>query len=272
MAGRYHDGGYNRERYGSDGGGRRHRPLPEEPPFTAYVGNLPNGIVQGDVQYMFNKLKVRSIRLVRDKETDKFKGFCYVEFDDQESLQQALKLDGALLEDRQIRVDVAEGRKDRDGGGRGGGRGRGDNRGHRGHHGGHHSDRGHRGGGGGGYGDRQYDDGYGHRGGRDNYNRGGGGGRYDDRRDHPGSHANFGRRDRRDSDRRPPSDDFREPTAEEAAARPKLKLLPRTVKDPVNALADTMQKQSIFGGAKPREENLEEGSNSRRTSESNNVD
>ena len=56
--------------------------------------------------------------------------------------------------------------------------------------------------------------------------------------------------------------------AEEAAARPKLKLLPRTVKDPVNALADTMQKQSIFGGAKPREENVG-GPDSRRTSESN---
>jgi len=284
MAGRYHDGGYQqRERFNSDG--RRHRPLPEEPPFTAYVGNLPNGIVQGDVQYMFNKLKVRSIRLVRDKETDKFKGFCYVEFDDQESLQQALKLDGALLEDRQIRVDVAEGRKDRDGGrgGHRGGRGQ-DRGGHRGgHHGGHHSDRGHRGGGGGaggGYGERRYDDGYhggehrGGGGGGHNYNRGGN--RYEDRRggDNPGSHANFGRRDRRDSDRRPPnSDEFREPTAEEAAARPKLKLAPRTVKDPVNALAETMQHSTIFGGAKPREENLEgEGSNSRRTSESNNVD
>ena len=57
--------------------------------------------------------------------------------------------------------------------------------------------------------------------------------------------------------------------SEEAAARPKLKLLPRTVKDPVNALAETMQKQSIFGGAKPREETVE--SNSRRESESNPV-
>merc|ERR1711862_908992 len=175
------------------------------------------------------------------KETDKFKGFCHVEFEDQASLQQALQLDGALLEERNIRVDVAEGRKDRDGGRRGG-----------------YDDR--RGGG--------YDDG-GHRG-HNNYNQGGHrGGRYDhqDRRDNPGSHANFGRRDRRDSDRRPPPDnDFKEPTAEEAAARPKLKLLPRTKKDPVNALADTMQSQSIFGGAKPREENAG-GSDSRRTSE-----
>ena len=108
-----------------------------------------------------------------------------MEFDDQESLQQALKLDGALLEDRQIRVDVAEGKKDREGdftkkssclftkkrfhvifiaGGRGGGRGGqgGGRGGHRGgqHHGGggHHADRGHQRGG---YDDRRYDDGNG---------------------------------------------------------------------------------------------------------------
>ena len=42
------------------------------------------------------------------------------------------------------------------------------------------------------------------------------------------------------------------------AGRPKLKLLPRTVKDPVNALADSMQQSNIFGGAKPRDEKLYE--------------
>ena len=43
---------------------------------------------------------------------------------------------------------------------------------------------------------------------------------------------------------------------EELAARPKLKLLPRTTSEPVNSLASSSQASSIFGGAKPREENL----------------
>ena len=39
--------------------------------------------------------------------------------------------------------------------------------------------------------------------------------------------------------------------SEEAAQRPRLKLLPRTVKDPVNAIASDLQQTKIFGGAKP---------------------
>ena len=41
---------------------------------------------------------------------------------------------------------------------------------------------------------------------------------------------------------------------EELSHRPKLKLLPRTVKDPVLEVADKTQQMSIFGGAKPRDE------------------
>jgi hypothetical protein len=44
----------------------------------------------------------------------------------------------------------------------------------------------------------------------------------------------------------------------DTSGRPKLKLQPRTVKDPVNAMAETSQTSTIFGGAKPREEKLQD--------------
>lgn len=267
-------GGQNRGYRGGGGGGRGgggggggQKPLPTEPPFTAYVGNLPNGLVQGDLELIFKDLRVRSVRLVRDRDTDKFKGFAYVEFEDLDSLKEALTYHGALFEDRNLRVDIAESRdrgKDR-GRGRGGQGGfRGGNRG---------GGRGGRGGmdGGGGWNDRGNDDGqfgdrrggrgggYRDRGGFDGGSRGGGGGGYD-----RGGGGSFGGGGRSRQDRPPMrEEEFREPSPESAAARPKLKLKPRTVAAPVLQKSEAERNTSIFGTGKPREAAAEAESKTR---------
>lgn len=44
-----------------------------------------------------------------DKETDKFKGFCYVEFDSPQDLERAIALNGMVeVEGKQVKIDVAD--------------------------------------------------------------------------------------------------------------------------------------------------------------------
>jgi len=260
--------GGGRQRRGGGGGGSQ-RPFPTEPPYTAFVGNLPPNSVQGDVDNIFRDLRVRSIRLVRDRETDKFKGYCYVEFEDPDGLREALAFNGAVYGDCQLRIDIAEGRRDDRGGG---GRGRGGGRG-----GGFEDHRG-----GGRPGSGEYSGGRG-----ESFPRGGGGGRYREDGGHPadndrggaygGGAYNDGGRGfdgRRGYGPRggggggrgsyggggggPPPEEFREPDPEDAARRPKLNLKPRSVADPVNQLAEGIQRAKLFGDAKPREEAAEE--------------
>lgn len=88
--------------------------MPTAPPYLAFVGNLPQGIVSGDVNQIFNKFSVKHVRLVKDKDTDQFKGFCYVEFETLEELQEAIDLDGRIQLDNNpnpLRIDVAEQKK-----------------------------------------------------------------------------------------------------------------------------------------------------------------
>jgi len=88
-------------------------PLPTSPPYTAYVGNLSFEAREEDVKNFFERdAKVIHVRLQFDKEYNRSKGYCYVEFDDIESLKNALKLNSEDFFGRPIKIDVAEARPD----------------------------------------------------------------------------------------------------------------------------------------------------------------
>jgi len=56
-------------------GQTRNHVIPNEPPYTAYIGNAPDTMVQGDFEHqLFVGLKVKQVRLVRDRQTDRFRG------------------------------------------------------------------------------------------------------------------------------------------------------------------------------------------------------
>uniref|UniRef100_A0A1I8I2N6 Eukaryotic translation initiation factor 4H n=1 Tax=Macrostomum lignano TaxID=282301 RepID=A0A1I8I2N6_9PLAT len=274
----------------------------EEPQTTVYIGNLPSDSIQGDVEHIFSACKIRSIRMVRDRETDAFRGFAYVEFEDTVSVKKALELNGALYDGKELKIDVAQNRNRNGGfrGGRGGGGGP-----HQ-----HHGNMRGGGGGGGGGGFQNYGGGAmeftrgGGRGGRGGGGRGRGGGpggppQYQQNFQPPYHQPNYyppqhhsqgngrggrgggppfhgggggppfqgggppfqgggppfqggGRRQRQGSSgggggRKSESSS---PPPPPAPGRPKLKLLPRTVAEPVNA--EPPRNSSIFGSGRPR--------------------
>ncbi|XP_067140415.1 eukaryotic translation initiation factor 4H-like isoform X2 [Centruroides vittatus] len=213
--------------------GRPQRPLPQQPPFKVYVGNLPQTCVQGDLDLIFKNLKIREIRLIRDKETDRFKGFCYVEFEDLESLKSALEFDGAQFGERSLRVDVAEGKREKGGFSNRGREGFGNKR----------FGETRRGGGGGGGG--------GFRGGFSERERGSFPERDFDRGQRGGA---FSGRSGPPARKPYAVEEFKDIAPDDGGHRPRLKLLPRTVSAPVNDVAETSDRVSIFGGARPRDE------------------
>ncbi|XP_030573893.1 heterogeneous nuclear ribonucleoprotein A1 [Drosophila novamexicana] len=92
----------------------RNREVPTDPPYIAFVGNLPKGLVQGDVMKIFDDFEVKSVRLIKDRETDEFKGYGYVEFTTLEQLKRALSRNGRIKLDNlsaPLRIDIADHRR-----------------------------------------------------------------------------------------------------------------------------------------------------------------
>ncbi|MFH4975579.1 hypothetical protein AB6A40_002288 [Gnathostoma spinigerum] len=94
------------------------KPVPDEPPFKVFVGNLPSDCIEGDIDAIFKGLSIREARLIRDHETDEFRGYAYVEFRTKEEMEKALELNGIEYDNKVLRIDVADAPKNR--GARGG--------------------------------------------------------------------------------------------------------------------------------------------------------
>ena len=94
-----------------------------------YVGNLPYGVTDSDLQQMFEPHgTVQSAQVIMDRDTGRSKGFGFIEMSsDSEATAAISAMHGKEVDGRALTVNEARPREDRGGGGGGGGgRGRGD--------------------------------------------------------------------------------------------------------------------------------------------------
>ena len=83
-----------------------------------YVSNLSFNVTDEDLQsYFLDYGAVTSAKVITDKETNRSRGFGFVEMSDDASAQKAIaELDGATVDGRAIKVMIAKPREERTGG------------------------------------------------------------------------------------------------------------------------------------------------------------
>ena len=107
---------------------------------SVYVGGLSFYAEEHDLQDLFGKYGNAQVNIIKDRETQRSRGFAFVRYDTKDEAQSAINnLNGADIKGRNVTCSFA---KPRGGGGGGGGGG----------FGGGYGGRGQGGGGGGGYG------------------------------------------------------------------------------------------------------------------------
>ncbi len=90
-----------------------------------YVGNLPFDTTEQAIREMFAQCgTVVSVALIKDRDSGQSKGFAFVEMSSQKEAQTAIStLNGKMIGDREMKVNIAKPREERPGGFRGGGGG-----------------------------------------------------------------------------------------------------------------------------------------------------
>lgn len=79
-----------------------------------YAGNLSYKMTEDSLKELFEQHgEVTSVKIIRDRETGRAKGFGFVEMSDKEKAENAIKkLDGTEVEGRNIKVNFAKPRRE----------------------------------------------------------------------------------------------------------------------------------------------------------------
>ncbi len=76
---------------------------------SIYVGNMPYSAKEEQLKELFGKFgAVHSVKIILDRETQRPKGFCFVEMDDESALKAIEALDGKDFLGRNLRVNEAK--------------------------------------------------------------------------------------------------------------------------------------------------------------------
>uniref|UniRef100_A0A914CET3 RRM domain-containing protein n=2 Tax=Acrobeloides nanus TaxID=290746 RepID=A0A914CET3_9BILA len=76
---------------------------------SVFVGNLPYRATEDDLGNLFSQAgRVNGVRIVYDRDTNRAKGFGFIEFGSEQDAQNAVsQLDGSEFQGRQLRVNIA---------------------------------------------------------------------------------------------------------------------------------------------------------------------
>ncbi len=81
---------------------------------SIYVGNLPYGTSEEELRELFSQFgAVHSVRMIMDRETGRFRGFCFVEMNMGEADQAIQSLNGNDYGGRTLRINEAKEREPR---------------------------------------------------------------------------------------------------------------------------------------------------------------
>ena len=78
---------------------------------TAFIKNLSYHVTEEEINEKFKTCgEINQLRYVTEPLTNKFKGFCYIDFKEHKGLLKALKLNGSFFQGRKLYVDYEQGK------------------------------------------------------------------------------------------------------------------------------------------------------------------